>query len=1080
MALVLGAMAYPSIPARSQALKAAPDLVRWSHHVKTEYKPLVLYADDMTTWTEGARRIILLKGKVWIELGIFHVRMTEGVVWLNEASKRTTGIFHVGVYGEGAISLEDGPRTLEGRRCLIDLSTRGEVKLKAYSNKVRQQALVQDPLYLRGQAVYAPQAGPQATSAIQRTSYDERSTPATGPNVKVVPVQQGPQPPLPWPPPVPPTGPAPTTTPPGPPTVVPQPTPPPVPLVPPPNANTPAVPTPGPATRPPVDIRQANPPPPPPQPAEGPPRQISIVPRSSVPLQSQSFPMPNGETAVVVTSGVILTVRSTDPQVGLIDIEADRLVFWTRGDTQKMFNRLQSPQGQSSRNLEFYLAGNVEIREKSGPELRLIRADEVYYDANRNTALALRADLQFNRPGVPYPIHLRALELQKLSPTQYRALEAEVFASQLPSDPGLKVVVADTTLEERRVPRRSIFGRQVVDRRTGQPVFETQELFDSKDVLFKLEDFPVFYLPFLKGDAAEPFGPLRNLSFNYNRIFGFEVMTTFNMYQLIGMDRIPGTKWDLEADYLTIRGPALGTTFDYAGFNLCDIPNRYVGQVKAYGIDDTGKDILGGGRGENDHHPELRGRLTWRQDVQDLPDGFSVQSQLSALSDHNFLEQYYKREFDQDPNQETFLYVKQQNGNWAWTGLVEPRIRNWVTETERLPQFDGYLIGQSIFDLLTYNTRVSAGYDQLKVSEAPPPPTESTDRNISTARFDWWQEISLPFTLGPFRFVPYLVGDLTYYTQDLAGTDRGRVYGAAGLRASLPLSRIYPDIQSDLFNVNGINHKIVLSANYFNAETNTHFNQLPQLDRLDDDATDQSRRDITRKEPLYNPANGIYLATSPLFDPQVYAIRRLVDNRIDTLDDIDELQMDIRQRWQTKRGYPGQQHIIDWITLDLSATYFPQANRDNFGEPLAFLEYDWVWNVGDRTALASTGWYDPIDHGAHVFTFGAFLNRPDRTNFFIGYRELSPINSQTLTAAVTYVFSPKYAVTASTTYDFGSSKALGNTIMLSRMGSDLLVSLGITYNAILNSFGVSFEVFPNLLPASRLPGMFAAGPVVGR
>src|SRR5205807_1750123 len=120
--------------------------------------------------------------------------------------------------------------------------------------------------------------------------------------------------------------------------------------------------------------------------------------------------------------------------------------------------------------------------------------------------------------------------------------------------------------------------------------------------------------------------------------------------------------------------------------------SRFNGQVKAAGIDDTGKDILGGGRGELEHHPEGRGRFFWRQNVQDLPQGFSLQSQVSVLSDKNYLEQYFKNEFDTDLNQETFAYLKQQQDNWAWTLLAEQRIRNWVTETSWLPKADGYFI----------------------------------------------------------------------------------------------------------------------------------------------------------------------------------------------------------------------------------------------------------------------------------------------------------------------------------------------------------------------------------------------------
>ena len=74
------------------------------------------------------------------------------------------------------------------------------------------------------------------------------------------------------------------------------------------------------------------------------------------------------------------------------------------------------------------------------------------------------------------------------------------------------------------------------------------------------------------------------------------------------------------------------------------------------------------------------------------------------------------------------------------------------------------------------------------------------------------------------------------------------------------------------------------------------------------------------------------------------------------------------------------------------------------------------------------------------------MNRPDRTNFYLGYRQLDPLRSKAVTGSATYVFSPKYAMTAASTYDFGTSQALSNSLVLTRMGSDLQLSLGLTYN----------------------------------
>ncbi len=139
------------------------------------------------------------------------------------------------------------------------------------------------------------------------------------------------------------------------------------------------------------------------------------------------------------------------------------------------------------------------------------------------------------------------------------------------------------------------------------------------------------------------------------------------------------------------------------------------------------------------------------------------------------------------------------------------------------------------------------------------------------------------------------------------------------------------------------------------------------------------------------------------------------------------------------------------------------------------MQYDWTWNIGDRTALVSTGWVNPETNGARVFTVGAFLNRPDRTNFYIGYRDIFPVNSQALVGAGTYVFSPKYAVTASSLYDFGS-KVQANSVMLTRMGKDMQVNLGFSYNSTLNTFGFQFEILPNAVAATqRVAGMPAFG-----
>ncbi len=72
-----------------------------------------------------------------------------------------------------------------------------------------------------------------------------------------------------------------------------------------------------------------------------------------------------------------------------------------------------------------------------------------------------------------------------------------------------------------------------------------------------------------------------------------------------------------------------------------------------------------------------------------------------------------------------------------------------------------------------------------------------------------------------------------------------------------------------------------------------------------------------------------------------------------------------------------------------------------------------------------------------------------------------------MTASATYIFSPKYAITASSAYDFGTSQACRTRCRSRAWGTDLTVTAGVTYNAIVNNFGFTLEVLPRLLTDSN-------------
>jgi hypothetical protein len=1157
----------PGMPPNA-AKAAAPgaNIYRLQRDQRGEAKPLIVDADEIATWTEkvGATEycVFLFRGLVFVQLGIIQARFDQGVAWIDLNRAKLTGKMRTEFYAEGKVRIDDGSAIHDYPRAVLDLTTRGELKINACRVPVLRKSLEKDPLVERGRA---KGLGPRLLQArqpppvpVRQTSFQTESELVLPPTVhpgKVPPAPPAspnlqPTPPLPRPPipaPQPPQGaaaPPPTqeriarygppddpssseTVPPGPSGAAAQTIPapaqanpaparpaslpgdgpqPPMPDAPATGARAPdgSVPPSGP-----MQVPPGTPPIPPPSlPLPPPPgKPVRTTPNFQViPRQGRFFPGkidkgPNGETIMLFTGGVILQVRNAN-KIGLLDMEADRIVIWTHDEGNLLAENIQRPSGHSSNDLEVYLSGHVLIRQAplidpKGSE-RLISADEVYYDVSRNTALAINGRLQLKQMLLNDPVVATAKEIRQTSVNTFELVNVETFSSRLPSDPGLKIYMQDGVIEDDVIPLRNILGQPVFDRTTGQPVMMRQTLLDGNNSFFQLEKIPFFWLPFVSTSAQQPLGPLQNFNWGWNQLFGIQLGVSLNLYQILGLQPRPATSWLLNLDYMSYRGPGMGTLYSTAANDLFGIPAQYTNTIRAYGMYDRNYDILGGPRPMNNFRPPTtRGWWLQRIDSEQMPYGFNVMGQLSPVSDRNFIEQYYKRPWDLDPNFDTFLYVKQQQNNWAWSVIAEPRLRNWVTMTQNLPRADAWLIGQDFFHLITYSTSVNAEYAQLTLSSDYLPEVSVTDQNDSTFRGNWMQEAEIPFSLGPMRFAPYGMWNLTGYSSDLAGNPVGRSWEGAGMRASVPFTHLYKNVTSELMNVNGLNHKIVFNVNYIDAFTNFQYTNLPQLDRLNNDATNQALRDIRGYQgylfniPIapgfnttgvggFNPNavffnHGLSLTQSTYYNtPQTMAIRRLLFYRdIDTLNSIDELQFQINQRLQTRRGHPGNQHIVDWMLLDLYASYFPQPNRDNYGHYWAFLQYNWLWNVGDRTALTSTGWTDPFPGGVRVWTVGAYYNRTDRTNFYLGFRYIDPLMVRAATAAITYIFSPKYAGTVSATYDFGTGESFANSLMFTRMGSDLQVSLGVSYNALQNNFNVMFNLVPNLLPANKMGGMGA-------
>ena len=233
-----------------------------------------------------------------------------------------------------------------------------------------------------------------------------------------------------------------------------------------------------------------------------------------------------------------------------------------------------------------------------------------------------------------------------------------------------------------------------------------------------------------------------------------------------------------------------------------------------------------------------------------------------------------------------------------------------------------------------------------------------------------------------------------------------------------------------------------------------------------------------RLVPNTFPAPGGLLPPLPAiparFDERLYAVRTgmagwVTAPSMEIADDLMLFRLGMHNRWQTKRGAPGSQRIVDWLTLDVNFSLFPKPDRDNFGEVLGLLEYDTRWQVGDRLALLSSGLFDFFQDGARIVNIGAFLDRPPRGGLYVGVRVLEgPIHNTVLATSYTYRMSPKWVSAFGMSIDLRDQGNIGQHFTVTRIGESFLVSAGFNFDASRGSWGAAVSFEPRFLPKTRL------------
>ena len=288
--------------------------------------------------------------------------------------------------------------------------------------------------------------------------------------------------------------------------------------------------------------------------------------------------------------------------------------------------------------------------------------------------------------------------------------------------PGYRLQVGDAYLEDNQVP--------VIDPATGLPIVdpatENRSLFATPGRRPQQRPLPPPNSHFLlAGDFdrfQEPTTYLRADTLRQRRHVRQQVLTNWNGYQLLGIQPISGTDFDISLTTSASEASATGPRLPIAARGRFGIPGQVAGLLDYWGIKDEGLDDLGEGRMDLQPAKEYRYRL-FGQHRQLLPYDLQSAAQTLWVSDRNFMEQYYEREWDEvlleNPNS---IELKQIRDNWSG------HCRRCPTESVLHP--DRVVSASTTFCSASRSwatgspgTSVSTvGYAQFKTAEPPEDP----------------------------------------------------------------------------------------------------------------------------------------------------------------------------------------------------------------------------------------------------------------------------------------------------------------------------------------------------------------------
>jgi len=761
---------------------------------------------------------------------------------------------------------------------------------------------------------------------------------------------------------------------------------------------------------------------------------VNISPATEKPLEIEKQQLPDGLSVATVTERFYLWQKQ-DEKGRLLELQADSAVVFYSEQSLTTNEDADSEDVLAKGAIKaVYLEGGVLMTE--GP--RTVRCDRMYYDFRQKKALAENVVMRNFDTARGIPVYVRAARLRQLAENKFAAEDVTLTSSEFYqpqiSMTASSVVIVDTT---------------PVD---AQQKSVTDSSFDAlmRDVSLNVGQKTLLRWPKIRSNLQRPDVPFKRAHLGHDNILGTSLETQWYFSRILGLREPKGVESTLLADYYSKRGVGAGAQIDYT-------KDTYFGNISSYIIKDSGEDELGRDSSRENLDPgnDLRGRFSWLH-RHFLPYNWQFTSAINYISDENFLEAFYRSEFNTGPAHETYVHLKRTEKNWALSFLANARLNDFSDQLEELPGGQFHLTGQSLFDdrfTLYSDTDISRLRQRIGDRHA----TVIDEDIFSFARHR--TELDMPVSKGSLKIVPY--GAVTFAYDDRSGFTRTLVDGTntgrpgddqvwiaeAGIRIfPNSLWKVYPNINWRIWDVNQLRHII-----------------SPRL-------------------------------TAAVYEQDALAVRQR-----------DILSLGLSQRLQTKRGRGEKQRTVDWMKLDTEVSWVDNSGSASsgpdrlswarpfipmrvfsapdifngdlsaakalprfefFGPRRNYFAADYIWRISDTTALLSDMNFDMQSGVVGQFNIGLSRLAWPNLQFYIGSRYLRRVNvineqgSNALTFAATYVLDPRYTLVFAQQFDFDYGANIRSDITLIRKYHR--IHYGFTYSAdgSLDRQAIVFSIWP--------------------